>query len=56
MSSIIGVGDYNETSKKYVVKAALNATKKSSSDLINTDTKHGRVVFAGGLDKATGNN
>ena len=56
MSSIIGVGKYNTSTKKYDVTAALNATNKNESDLKTSDSTHGRIVFAGGLDKITNGN
>lgn len=52
LSSIIGVGTYDEQTGKYLLKAGMNATAKNTADLI-TIGEHGRIVFVGGANGKT---
>lgn len=53
LSSIIGVGTYDEESGKYLLKAGMNATAKETEDLVTMSIEHGRIVFVGGANGKT---
>ena len=53
LSSVIGVGTYDEESGKYLLKAGMNATAKETEDLVTMSIEHGRIVFVGGVDGKT---
>lgn len=50
LSSVIGVGTYDEQSGKYLLKAGMNASAKDTADLVTMNNEHGRIVFVGGAN------
>ena len=50
LSSVIGVGTYDEASGKYLLKAGMNATSKDTNELVTMNEEHGRIVIVGGAD------
>lgn len=50
LSSVIGVGVYDQETGEFHLKAGLNAVEKDAEGIVTTDPEHGRVVIVGGAD------